>query len=111
MKNFFKCLAATAAVFMCAVSIPISAATAQGEDDNVQYVYWDQPEVKTYWSGVYNKINYNSYQPCIGSYLGKGGCGETAWQSQYKEHCEGTSILSHYHYLLSGYGTKDYKVE
>lgn len=41
MKNFFKCLAATAAVFMCAVSIPINAATAQGEDDNVQYVYWD----------------------------------------------------------------------
>lgn len=31
-------LAATAAVFMCAVSIPINAATAQGENDNVQYV-------------------------------------------------------------------------
>ncbi len=112
MKKIIKCLFVVSCAFMCMIVIPVHAATATGEDDNVQYTYWDQGNIHTYWSGVYNKINYNSYKPCIGSALpGYGGCGDTAWQSQYVEHCEGIRVFNHYHYLLSGYGTEDYKVE
>lgn len=112
MKQIIKFLFVVSCAFMCMVFLPVKAATASGEDANVQYTYWDQGEINTYWSGVYNKINYNSYKPCIGSSISLiGGCGETAWQSQYVEYCKGISVLSHYHYLLSGYGTEDYKVE
>ncbi len=112
MKKIIKYLFVVSCAFMCMIVIPVHAATATGEDDNVQYTYWDQGNIHTYWSGVYNKINYNSYKPCIGSALpGYGGCGDTAWQSQYVEHCEGIRVFNHYHYLLSGYETEDYKVE
>ena len=91
---------------------PVLAATASGEDNNVSYTYWDQGNIHTYWSGVYNKINYNNYRPCIGSSISSigGGCGEIAWQGTYQEHAEGLSVLAHYHYLKSAYGTKDYVV-
>lgn len=90
---------------------PVLAATASGEDNNVSYTYWDQENIHTYWSGVYNKIDYNHYQPCIGSSLGiGGGCGAIAWVRSYKEHAEGVRFGGHYHYLKSAYGTMDYLV-
>lgn len=112
MKKIIKCLFVVSCAFMCMIVIPVHAATASGEDDNVQYTYWDQSSIHTYWSGVYNKINYNNYKPCIASTgIGGGGCGDTAWQSQYVEHSEKIYVWGHYHYLLSYYGTEDYKVE
>ncbi len=111
MKKIIKFLFVVSCAFMCLVSIPVKAATASAEDDNVQYTYWDQSEIQTYWSGVYNKISYNTYRPCVGGKIIGEGCGIIANQSQYREYCKGTSVFAHYHYLLSKYGTKDYFVE
>lgn len=108
MKKFALALVAT---IMCLTFTPTSAATAEGSDERVDYIYWDQGEINTYWSGVYNKINYNMYRPCVNiSVLGE-GCGDFVPQYTYGEHCKGGSVFSHEHYLKSVYDTKDYLVK
>lgn len=52
MKKIIKYLFVISCAFMCMIVIPVHAATASGEDDNVQYTYWDQSSINTYWSGV-----------------------------------------------------------
>ena len=98
------------AMFALVAFVPVSAATAEGSDQNVDYTYWDQGNIYTYWSGVYNKINYNMYSPCIGTSLGGKSCGSPVPQSTYGEHNYGVRFLGHYHYLKSAYDTEDYVV-
>lgn len=108
-----KKLIISAFAALCLIQFtPVLAATASGEDNNVSYTYWDQGNIYTFWSGVYNKINYNNYKPCVGSNVGiGGGCGAIAWQGVYQEHAVGLRVFGHYHYLESGYGTQDYVVK
>lgn len=86
------------------------AQTGGFEDERVNYIYWDQNEKQTYWTGVTNKVNYDWYAPCVGAYQAGAECGEAAYQSQYKEY--GLSVyVRHVHALLTSYGQLEYIVE
>lgn len=96
-----------------AITIPTFAKQGSISDKNVDYIYWDQPEIQTYWTGVTNKIDYNYYGPCVGptKYIsGEIYCGPLAPKGAYYEK-SGRLYNGHSHSLLSDYGTYDYWVE
>lgn len=113
MKN--KILVSTLSIMTLIITIAIPVFAQQGSlnDERVDYNYWDQPEIQTYWTGVYNKIDYNYYSPCVGHKKYQEGeiyCGPQALQGMYEEK-SGTLYNGHSHSLLSEYGTFDYWVE
>lgn len=90
--------------------VPTAAKEGSVSDANVDYIYWDQNEITTYWTGVTNKTNANDYQPCVGAVGGGAECGKIAYQYEYKEF--GLKInVPHAHFLRSKYNTNDYQVE
>lgn len=86
------------------------AQTGGFEDERVNYIYWDQNEIQTYWTGVTNKVNYDWYAPCVGAKNAGVECGEAAQQGRYKEF--GLAVyVSHVHGLLTSYGQLEYIIE
>ena len=91
-------------------TIAISAQTGGFEDSRVNYIYWDQDEIQTYWTGVTNKISYDSYAPCVGVNAdSEYNCGARAYQSQYREY--GLAVYqSHIHGLEREGGHLEYVI-
>lgn len=87
----------------------VSAQNGGFEDTRVNYIYWDQDEIQTYWTGVTNKVNYDNYAPCVGVNDAGYECGERAYQSQYKEFPL-TVYVSHLHGLQRSTGSLEYIV-
>ena len=110
MKGLTKSLATLGIVASVVLSLGfnhIAAKEGQINDERVNFIYWDQNEISTYWSGVTNKISYNNYRPCVGPAYSEWSCGAFAHKDEYKEFCLG-GASHHMHSLGNKDGGFDY---
>ena len=91
--------------------LAVAAKEGSLSDSRVDYIYWDQPSYNMYWTGVTNKISYDYYAPCVGPSNSEYGCGERAYQSQYREYGFWTSASRHMHGLLNSWNSLEYRIE
>lgn len=81
-------------------------------DEHVDLIYWDQEETGTFWSGVYNKLSYQKYKPCIGITGAGTYCSPTAAEQwEYIEYSVGNDDDFHFHVLQNSDGYYDYKYD
>ena len=105
-----KILTFLAVLMLFCGTVAVFAKEGTIDDERVKMIYWDQPEVQTYWTGVTNKISYDYYAPCVGVPNGGYTCGQRAYQSQYKEH--GLAVyVRHGHALYNSWDSMEYIVE
>ncbi|MEG0409019.1 MAG: hypothetical protein RR623_09110 [Bacilli bacterium] len=99
-------------ILVSASSIPVFAKEGFISDERVDYNYWDQEHINTYWTGVYNKIDYNYYAPCVAIQNSDVyGCGPYAYKSQYQEGFMSNITTPHMHFLMSKTGSNDYIIK
>lgn len=104
-----RLLAAIIAISIFSI-IGISAKSGGFEDQRVNYIYWDQEEINTYWTGVSNKVNYDNYAPCVGVINAGYECGAIAYQNQYKEFSLPVYV-NHLHGLQRSTGSLEYIIK
>lgn len=93
-------------------SLSVFAGEWKFSDTRVDLVYWHEDSIPAgFWSGVYNKLSYQKYTPCIGWSQTQSDCAPNAAnQWTYVEHVSrNDDDYGHFHYLKNKDGGVDYK--
>ncbi len=99
------------AAVLCFGMVIVKSKEGEINDNYVHYIYWDRYDWNVFYTGVTNKLHYQTYRPCVGIPNSEYRCGERAAFSEYREY--GLSVAegySHIHALENGDYYFDYIV-